>query len=88
MQEAIGNVLLHSEANELTIGCKEETQNGVQGIASYVIDNGCGFDADIDYQGKGLSNMKSRAQSLHGSLTCRSQPGGGCTITLWLPYAR
>ena len=88
MQEAIGNVLSHSGADEFTIGCKESTQDGVLGIASFVIDNGRGFDPAAATHGKGISNMAARAQSLHGSLICKSKPNEGCSITLWLPYKR
>ncbi len=88
MQEAIGNVLSHSGADELRIGCKESTRDGVLGIASYVIDNGRGFDAEGATLGKGLRNIKGRAQSLHGQLECTSSPGRGCTVRLWLPYER
>ena len=88
MQEAIGNVLTHSGADELTIGCKESTRDGVLGIASYVIDNGCGFDMSALSHGKGLGNMEARAHSLHGHLKYNSNPDEGCAVTLWLPYKR
>lgn len=88
MQEAIGNVLSHSDADELRIGCKESTRDGVLGITSYVTDNGCGFDPEEPAHGKGLRNIKGRAQSLHGHLECTSEPGSGCIVRLWLPYER
>ncbi|MEP2736887.1 MAG: ATP-binding protein [Erythrobacter sp.] len=88
MQEAIGNVLSHSQASQLTIGCKERSLDGASGIATYVIDNGRGFSLDGESYGKGLSNMQARAQSLHGSLECEAKPNEGCAITLWLPYER
>ena len=88
-QEAIGNVLTHSGASILRIGCREEAQGGVPGIATYVADNGRGFDvAHIDDPGKGLNNITARARSLHGTLTCESDIGQGTIITLWLPYER
>ncbi len=88
MQEAIGNVLSHSQATELTIGCKERTQDGIEGIESFVVDNGHGFAFEAANEGKGLRNMQARAQSLHGNLRCISARNMGCTITLWLPYQR
>lgn len=88
-QEAIGNVLAHSSANELRIGCYEAMENDVAGIAAFVADNGRGFDASLlNIPGKGLSNMRARAASLHGSLACDTQSGGGTLLTLWLPYER
>lgn len=88
-QETIGNVLTHSGASELRIGCRETERNGALGISAYVADNGCGFASDTsDAPGKGLSNIQSRAASLHGSLECLSDVGTGTVVTLWLPYER
>ena len=87
-QEAIGNVLSHSSATEMRIGCHEQSHSGVEGIAAYVADNGHGFDASGELPGKGLANISARARSLHGLLHTESEPGRGTTITLWLPYQR
>ncbi|MFZ1566384.1 sensor histidine kinase, partial [Sphingorhabdus sp.] len=87
-QEAIGNVLSHSSATEMRIGCREQSYDGVDGIAAYVTDNGHGFDASDELPGKGLANISARARSLHGLLHTESEPGRGTTITLWLPYQR
>jgi signal transduction histidine kinase len=88
-QEVIGNVLTHSGATDMWIGCKEELRSGVLGIASHVADNGCGFDASArDTPGKGLSNIRARADALRGELTIAPRNGGGSSVTLWLPYQR
>lgn len=87
-QEAIGNVLTHSGANEMRIGCREETRDGVVGIAAYVADNGRGFDTAQDRPGKGLANIRARAAALHGVLTTASDTEQGTKTTLWLPYQR
>lgn len=88
-QEAIGNVLAHSGATELKIGCREAYLADVPGIAAFVADNGTGFDASLlKVAGKGLSNMRARAASLHGNLSCETSSVDGTTLTLWLPYAR
>lgn len=87
IQEAIGNVLTHSGASELRIGCREEVRSGVPGIAVYVADNGCGFaPGEHRATGKGLSNMRARAASLNGAFGCETGVGAGTTVTLWLPY--
>ncbi|MEL7189858.1 MAG: hypothetical protein AAGK17_09940 [Pseudomonadota bacterium] len=88
MQEAIANVLSHSNASEMTIGCKERVHNGVNGIVTYTIDNGRGFDSVNESPGKGLSNMQARARALRGNLWSKSSAGNGCSILLWLPYIR
>jgi signal transduction histidine kinase len=87
-QEAIGNVLSHSSATEMRIGCREQSYDGVDGIAAYVADNGHGFDASSELPGKGLANICARARSLHGLLYTESEPGRGTMITLWLPFQR
>ena len=86
--EAIGNVLAHSGANEIKIGCTESDHEGIPGISAYVADNGQGFDAHQEMNGKGLSNMRARARSLHGELSLESSPAQGTTVALWLPYKR
>ncbi|MEP4196089.1 MAG: ATP-binding protein [Aliishimia sp.] len=86
--EAISNVLSHSHATEMRIGCKEEEHESQPGISTYVIDNGDGFDTDHEQNGKGLLSMQSRAISLHGNLDFESRLGQGTTIKLWLPYVR
>lgn len=86
--EAISNVLSHSDATEMTIGCVERTNNEVAGISTFISDNGNGFDMHNKARGKGLENMMARAHSLHGQLFYQSEPGRGTTVSLWLPYAR
>jgi signal transduction histidine kinase len=86
--EAISNILAHSNATEMRIGCYESAHNGVEGICTFVADNGDGFDVDHVTTGKGLNNINARAHSLHGTFFCRAQPGCGTTIRLWFPYVR
>ena len=87
-QEAIGNVLTHSGATEMRIGCREQMADDVAGIAAYVADNGRGFDTADELPGKGLANIRARARSLHGVLSSTSETAKGTVITLWLPYER
>lgn len=87
-QEAIGNVLTHSGATEMRIGCREQMHDGVKGIAAHVADNGRGFDSAEELPGKGLANIRARARSLHGVLSSASETAKGTVITLWLPYER
>jgi signal transduction histidine kinase len=87
-QEAIGNVLTHSGATEMRIGCAEADHAGVAGITAYVADNGNGFDPSLNRHGKGLSNIQARARSLHGVLNYETKVGEGTVVRLWLPYAR
>jgi len=88
-QEAISNAVAHSGATEIRIGCRDAERDGVRGIATFVADNGHGFEASrLNIPGKGLSNMQSRARSLYGRLELDSAPDAGTVMTLWLPYDR
>lgn len=86
-QEAIGNALTHSDATELEIGCYPAAHEGRDGLKAYVVDNGAGFVAD-GTTGKGLGNMRSRAEAMHGIFECTSAPAEGTRVAIWLPYAR
>lgn len=93
LQEAIGNVLTHSGATQMLIGCRESRQSTgdgmkADGVEIYVADNGIGFAENPGSPGKGLANMRARATSLHGTWTCDSTINVGTSVTLWLPYAR
>ncbi len=87
-QEAIGNVLTHSGATEMRIGCREQLRDGVPGIAAYVADNGCGLAMSQEQHGKGLANIRARANALHGVLNRERDVTGGTVIMLWLPHER
>ena len=72
----------------MKIGCKENTVGGLDGILTYVKDNGDGFNLEHATYGKGISNMQARAKSLHGLLTHSSKVNEGTILELWLPYER
>jgi signal transduction histidine kinase len=85
IQEAISNVIEHSGANEIRIGCYEDVRSGQDGVTIFVSDNGCGFDRTVETNGKGIANMKSRANAINAIFDLRSELKVGATITLWLP---
>ena len=88
-QEAISNVIAHSGASVMRIGCVEETRNGIAGIATYVSDNGHGFSLTTNHEGgRGLANMRSRAATLGGQISIESAIGEGTKLNVWLPYQR
>lgn len=85
-QEAISNVLIHAHASKLEIGCKPESRDSVAGILISICDNGAGFEVSAPaVAGHGLSNMKSRAESLGGAVAYASSQNGPTRVTLWLP---
>ena len=85
-QEAISNVLLHAHASTLEIACKPETHDNIDGVLISISDDGTGFEARAPaVAGHGLSNMKSRAESLGGSMAYSSSQNGPTRVMLWLP---
>jgi PAS domain S-box-containing protein len=81
VQEQVTNVLKHAQATALTISL--QATRGA--ITCTIKDNGIGFDTGGHKQGIGITNMISRAEVLHGSVTLQSAPGQGCTLTVQLP---
>jgi len=80
IKEAIHNVIRHSGATELQIRILFD--KGILTITAS--DNGCGFNPVEHAHGNGLSNMKRRMESCHGTFTLQSRPGGGTQVRLEL----
>ena len=86
-QEALRNVWRHSQATsaEIRVEFNEDKTRLT------VSDNGKGFDppssvGDLARDGKlGLAGMEERAQLLGGSMTLKSEPGKGTTVTTEVP---
>ncbi|WP_373010660.1 sensor histidine kinase [Mucilaginibacter sp.] len=78
-QEALNNVLKHSGAKLLKINLQYSEQIFTLTIA----DDGAGFlNNDLQKDGSGLKNMRSRATLIGAVLTINSEPGKGCCIKI------
>lgn len=77
LQEIVTNTLKHSGSTELRF---ETTSSllveGRNCVGVIVTDNGCGFDAQADVQGRGLKNIRSRALAAQLRLECVSGTQG------------
>jgi len=86
MQEALRNVLKHSEAPSVTL-----TLEGTPGaIRLCVTDTGKGFDPHqlpADRSGIGLLGMKERIRLVGGRLKVNSRPGHGTEVCAQVPLA-
>lgn len=83
-QEALNNVLKHSEANEIIFSCIVEEDI----ITLKIIDNGIGFDPRIletHQGGLGIIGMSERMEHIGGSFEIQSSPQKGTTITARYP---
>lgn len=80
VQELLNNSLKHAEAKNVLIQLirKENT------FTLTVEDDGKGFNVDdlADKTGAGLTNIRSRAQYLNGTLDIVSKPGEGTSVTI------
>jgi signal transduction histidine kinase len=78
-QEALNNVIRHSQAHNVTVHL---VQSG-QSLILKIEDDGVGFDpAKVEGGGMGLNTMRERAESLNAQLRVESQVGEGTTVTV------
>ncbi|WP_331447404.1 sensor histidine kinase [Streptomyces xanthochromogenes] len=84
-QSALANTVQHAAAGraEITLSFMDTS------VALDVVDDGCGFDPvrrrPKETSGFGLPAMRSRAQSLGGTLSVESAPGQGTAVAITLP---
>lgn len=77
-QEAVNNIIKHSKATEVTIQLIETKKS----IILLIEDNGTGIHAKNNNAGLGLTNMKSRVNTVNGEFNIESEYGKGTTITV------
>lgn len=81
LQEHLTNVIKHAAAQSVQVLFKRTPA----ALSLIVADDGKGFNPAQKNKGIGLYNMKSRAQSLDGTLKINSSPGQGCTLLASFP---
>jgi len=89
MQEALSNVTKHSGAHEAWVTLSEKDNL----LRLEIRDNGKGFETGpvmkrVAGQGIGLMGMRERAEHLQGSLSIRSAPDKGTTVSVQIPLRR
>jgi len=80
VKEAVHNLSRHSKATEASIDI--EFQNDLLEIL--VADNGCGLP-EAPSRGRGLKNMRRRAEELGGTLSVSADAGTRLRFSLPLP---
>jgi signal transduction histidine kinase len=76
-QEALNNILKHSEATEVDIQLVQHDQQ----VSMVICDNGKGFDVNDAHHGLWMHNMRMRIENqLEGELIIDSRPGYGTTL--------
>ncbi len=82
LQEAVSNILKHSQASSVNIQLIRHPEE----ISLIIEDNGCGFQIE-NFTGIGIKNMELRIRSVGGSFSIDSQPEHGATIDIHIPIA-
>ncbi len=89
IQEALNNVIKHSEAQHVKVRLTFTDQ----GIRTGVQDDGCGFDMrnlqrlqSSSRPSLGLAGMQERAALLGGVVAVESKPGQGTRVEAFIPY--
>ena len=81
IQEAFANIARHARARTVWLALRTVEQE----LCITVRDDGQGFDPARVRSGMGLSNLRERTRSLHGSVEISSQPGQGTTVLITIP---
>lgn len=83
LREGLMNIARHSQASELTLSLRQ-TERALKGSLE---DNGVGFDAarDGDGRGYGLQGMRERIEKLEGHFSLKTSPGRGTEISFAVP---
>jgi len=82
-QEQLSNIYKHAKASKITIRIKNDAEHAIM----WVEDNGVGFDPVEKRNGIGISNIRNRAESCHGTSQFISAPGNGCALYVVIPLA-
>jgi signal transduction histidine kinase len=79
LREALANVARHAEASRVEV----EVKAGGGRVELTVADDGVGVGPDLGAGGRGLHNMRERAERLGGTLTVSPAPAGRGTRVRW-----
>lgn len=81
VKETLNNIAKHAKASRVCLKLELANKNFILDIK----DNGIGFQATQQYNGKGLRNMKSRMELLNGTWEIKSEAGKGTETRITLP---
>ncbi len=85
IREALTNVEKHARATTVTVEVRVDTDTCQLTVA----DDGIGTGAATnDHEGLGLSNLRRRAEKLHGTMSLEDVPSGGTVLTWTVPIAQ
>lgn len=76
VQEAITNVIKHASARSITVSTRAEHAGARRCAVLEISDDGCGFDPALSDGGRGLGNMRRRAQRIGATLMIETDRAG------------
>jgi signal transduction histidine kinase len=86
LQESVSNAVRHSNAKNLAIEFEETLVDGAAHVKVVIEDDGIGFDTSERIAGRGLTNLKSRAKQMGGTIAiAKPASGSGTRIEISLP---
>jgi signal transduction histidine kinase len=83
VQEALTNCVRHAKARHIRVHVAGDAGS----LNVSVTDDGLGFDRAQRHSGLGLRGIEERVREIGGTMTIRSAPGGGTSLSIWLPLA-
>lgn len=82
-REALTNVARHAQARHVDV----RLRYGDGRLTLRIADDGVGFPVSgVDGAGRGLKNMRERAQLLEGALVVEGSPNEGVTVVVTIPF--
>jgi signal transduction histidine kinase len=88
-QEALTNVMRHSQATKVAVVLREDERSlfGDESLVLEIRDNGRGITEEeiLNPESLGLLGMKERVLAFGGELSIRGEPGGGTVLVLKIP---
>ena len=88
-QEALTNVIRHSQATKVVVVLREDERSlfGDESLVLEIRDNGRGITEEeiLNPESLGLLGMKERVLAFGGEFSIRGEPGGGTSLVLKIP---
>lgn len=81
VQELINNIIKHAHASKVTVNLLRMKDK----LRLTVEDNGVGFDPDAVRKGHGLMNIRTRVESVKGSVLFEQNENAGTLVTVTVP---
>jgi len=81
VREALSNAIRHAQPQTVSLELRRDGEHVVLAVE----DDGTGFDPGATRAGRGLGNLRARAEALGGKLEIRSNPGKGTAVRIVVP---